>query len=104
MSLNKRERAVTSDELRANLALSGLSESDLQRTLGLDDDRIEAAFDVTGGDPIDVWLVRDYLERVVSERGGKPVPFTVLTPAARIAAEKWFALYDLDEVLKDGAI
>ena len=103
MSLNNRERAATSGELRANLALSGLSESDLQRTLGLDDDRLEAAFEVSGADPIDVWLVRDYLERVVSERGGKPVPFTVLSASARVAAEKWFALYDLDEVLKDSA-
>ena len=101
MALNKRERAVTGDELRANLELSGLSESDLQRTLGIDGDRLDAALEVTGADPIDVWLVRDYLERVLVERGQKPVPFSVLTPGARLAAEKWLALYDLDEVLKD---
>ena len=101
MSLNKRERAATSEELRANLELSGLSETELQRTLGLSDDQYERVLDVTGADPIDVWLVRDYLERVILDRGSKPVPFTVLTPAARVTAEKWFALYDLDEVLKD---
>jgi len=101
MALNKRERAATSEELRANLELSGLSETELQRTLGLSDDQYERVLDVTGADPIDVWLVRDYLERVILDRGSKPVPFTVLTPAARVTAEKWFALYDLDEVLKD---
>ena len=101
MALNKRERAVTSDELRANLELSGLSEIELQRNLGLSDEQYETVLDVTGADPIDVWLVRDYLERVIVDRGSKPVPFTVLTPAARISAEKWFALYDLEEVLKD---
>jgi hypothetical protein len=102
MALNKRERAATSDELRANLELSGLSENDLQLRLGFTDDQLESALKVTGADPIDVWLVRDYLERAVVERGAKPLPYTVLTPAARASDEKWFALYDIDEVLKDG--
>ncbi|WP_411700615.1 DUF2316 family protein [Conyzicola sp.] len=103
MTLNKRERAATSEEQRANLELAGLSEADLQRTLGMDDERVSAALDVTDSDPIDVWLVRDYLERTVLERGRKPRPYSVLTPAARASAERWFALYDLDEVLKDSA-
>ncbi|GAB2449496.1 hypothetical protein HD599_002042 [Conyzicola lurida] len=101
MSLNKRERAATSEELHANLELAGLGVADLERALGLDDDRIEGVLGVTGADPVDVWLVRDYLERVLLERGVKPRTFTVLTPAARVAAEKWFALYDVDEVLKE---
>jgi len=101
MALNKRERAATSAELHANLELSGLSENDLQLRLGITDDQLEAALGVTGADPIDVWLVRDYLERIIVDRGGKPVPFTVLTPSARVAAEKWFALYDIDDVLKE---
>jgi len=102
MALNKRERTATSDELRANLELSGLSENDLQLRLGLTDDQLEAVLEVTGADPVDVWLVRDYLERVIVERGAKPVPFTALTQSARASAERWFALYDVDEVLKDG--
>jgi len=102
MALNKRERTATSDELRANLELSGLSENDLQLRLGLTDDQLEAVLGVTGADPVDVWLVRDYLERVIVERGAKPVPFTALTQSARASAERWFALYDIDEVLKDG--
>ena len=101
MALNKRERAATSEELHANLDLAGLGIADLEKALGMDDERIEGALGVTGADPIDVWLVRDYLERAVIERGGKPRAFSVLTPAARVAAEKWFALYDLDEVLKE---
>ena len=103
MALNKRERSTTSEELRANLELSGLGGAELHRVLGFDDDRLETVLDVTDADPIDVWLVRDYLEHVLVGRGVTPVPFTVLTPAARASAEKWFALYDLDEVLKDGA-
>ena len=102
MALNKGERTATSDELRANLELSGLSENDLQLRLGLTDDQLEAVLGVTGADPVDVWLVRDYLERVIVERGAKPVPFTALTQSARASAERWFALYDIDEVLKDG--
>jgi hypothetical protein len=58
---------------------------------------------VTDADPVDVWLVRDYLERTVVARGGTPRPFSALTPAARASAEKWFALYDIDDVLKDVA-
>jgi len=102
MALNKRQRAATSDELRANLELSGLNENDLQLRLGITDEQLESALEVTGADPIDVWLVRDYLERVIVERGAKPVPFTALTQAARASAEQWYALYDIDEVLKDG--
>jgi hypothetical protein len=102
MALNKRQRAATSDELRANLELSGLSENDVQLRLGFTDDQLDSALEVTGADPIDVWLVRDYFERVIVERGAKPVAFTVLTQAARASAEQWYALYDIDEVLKDG--
>ena len=102
MALNKRQRAATSDELRANLELSGLNENDLQLRLGITDEQLESALEVTGADPIDVWLVRDYLERVIVERGAKPVPFTALTQAARASAERWYALYDIDDVLKDG--
>jgi hypothetical protein len=101
MALSKKQRAATAEELRANFELSGISEDELQRALGIDGDRSDAAFEASGVDVVDVWLVRDYLERIIVERGGTPVPFTVLTPAARASAEKWSALYDLDEVLKD---
>ena len=102
MALNKRERAATAAKLAANLELSGLSETLLGKALGVTDDQLEAALDATG-DPIDVWLVRDYLDRVILDRGATPLPYSVLTPAARASAEKWFALYDVDDVLKDSA-
>jgi hypothetical protein len=102
MALNKRERAATAAELAANLELSGLTEASLHRALGVTDEQIEAALDASG-DPVDVWLVRDYLDRIILDRGATPLPYSVLTPAARASAEKWFALYDVDDVLKDSA-
>lgn len=101
MSLNKREQAATSEELGVNLELSGLGVEGLQRDLGMDEERIEAALAVAGADPIDVWLVRDYLERLVVTRGATPRAYSVLTEAARLSALKWFALYDIDDVVKD---
>ena len=102
MALNKRERAATAAELAANLGLAGLDEARLQKALGLTDDQLEAALDASG-DPIDVWLVRDYLDRVILDRGATPLPYSALTPAARASAQKWLALYDVDDVLKDSA-
>lgn len=88
MSLNAEQRAVTRDELHANLVLSGLTTDELAARLEISPRRVTTALEVQGA-PQTVWLVRDYLENVVGERA---VPYTVLVESARAAAESWFPL------------
>ncbi|MEV0849390.1 DUF2316 family protein [Streptomyces sp. NPDC049954] len=93
MSLNDEERARTSAELWANARLAGVTAEELAADLGLDTGQVRAALDVREGSrPQDVWLVRDHLETLVREAGESPVPYTVLTRRARLAAAMWFPL------------
>ncbi|MBU2664471.1 DUF2316 family protein [Actinoplanes bogorensis] len=92
MSLNEAERQRTKDELARNLELSGLSEVAAAAALGYAPDRLRDALSVDGADPVDVWEVRDFVERAVRESGREPVAFTVLTEDARVRAEGWFPL------------
>lgn len=93
MSLNAEERARTGGELRANLRLSGLPPEQVQQELGFTDRQFASALDCDdASQPQDVWLLRDHLEQLVLERGRTPVPYSVLTEAARSAARGWFRL------------
>ncbi|MET9257397.1 DUF2316 family protein [Streptomyces sp. NPDC048182] len=93
MSLDPSERRRTSEELRANLALSGLTEREAAAALGFDPVRRRRTLDVAGGaDPADVWQLRDLLDRAVRDAGREPVPWTVLTDRARARARGWFGL------------
>lgn len=89
MSLNPAQRAATASELAANLALAGLTPEALAQRAGLPLARTRAALAVTGGDPADVWVLRDVLETAVLEAGARPVPYTVLTDDKRAAAGGW---------------
>ncbi|GAA3309777.1 hypothetical protein GCM10020295_75300 [Streptomyces cinereospinus] len=93
MSLNEQERARTSEELWANLRLAGTTPEDVRTELDFDEQQLRAALAVEPPvRPQDVWLLRDHLEDLVRERGGTPVPYTVLTQRARLAASIWFPL------------
>lgn len=92
MSLNAGQRRATSTELRANLALAELSVADLAGQLGQSAQAVEQALEVAHTDPVLVWAVRDELETAVRANGRTPVPFTVLTEAARAAAQGWFGI------------
>lgn len=93
MSLNQREMAITSSELQANLALCGLSLDEVAADLDLAPDDVSALVALSGTqDPVDVWLLRDYLEQAVVDSGGTPQPFTVLTQDSRQLARRWFHL------------
>lgn len=93
MSLNTEERRRTADELRANLALTGMTESHARSGTGLDEHEWREAMHVSSRSrPEDVWLVRDRLIALVRAAGREPVPFTVLTEGTRAAASVWFPL------------
>jgi hypothetical protein len=86
MSLNAAQQARTSQELYANLELSGLTaeavRADLQFTAHQLDETLELGPDSR---PNDVWQLRDYLEQTILARGATPVPFSVLTESMRVS-------------------
>lgn len=92
--LNDDERRRTAAELRGNLDAAGLTPAEAAWDLGFLPERLRAVLDVESADPVDVWLLRDYLEQAVHDAGCEPVPFTVLTSDARRRAEGWFRLHD----------
>ena len=99
VSLNHSERCDTRAELEENLTLSGLATDDVAHALGWPADRVHTALQVAGAPPRDVWLVRDFLDRAVRAAGRTPRGWSSLTEQMRSAADTWFGLLDLDEVL-----
>lgn len=93
MTLKRAERQATSEQLAANLALSGLTRGQVCEDLDFSDAELEAALELRElVDPVDVWVLRDYLELAVRQSGGEPVEYTVLTEEARTEAYKWYVL------------
>jgi hypothetical protein len=91
MSLNRIEVETTRRELQANFALSELSAAEVCADLTWSHTEFAAALSVEA-DPVDVWLLRDYLEQAVTDHGLDPAPFTVLTEQSRTRAVLWFDL------------
>jgi hypothetical protein len=102
MSLNRKEQDDTRRELRENLDLAGLTPPEIARALRVSPERVESALGVHGASPVDVWLVRDYLDVTVRSRGRDPFPFSLLTEESRSAAQGWFPLLDVSDVVKAG--
>ena len=93
MSLTTEQLARTRSEVRTNLSLTGLTTGQVATDLDWSPERLHAALHSTGtSDPVDIWQLRDYLERAVRDTGRTPVPYTVLTPGARVMAQLWFHL------------
>jgi len=93
MTLDAQQLRRTSEEHRANLALTGLTRDEVAADLGWAASRLDSALAPDGArDPVDSWELRDYLVRTVRDAGRAPVPFTVLTPANRLRARMWFGL------------
>lgn len=99
MSLNRTERGDTRDELNANLALSGLNPDDIASALHWTPARTKTALSVSGAEPRDVWLVRDYLEVIITATGHASVPYSSLTEQMRNAADSWFGLADVADAV-----
>jgi len=91
MSLTQEQKSRTRQELRANQQICPLDDRVLCKTLGWTPQQLADTLDVNAGSsPAQVWLLRDFLEQAVSDLGGTPVPFTVLTEDARASSERWF--------------
>lgn len=94
MSLTPAQIARTAEEFRANLAASGLTRDQLRERTGLPARRFDAALDMRGGDPVDMWQVRDALETAVADAGGTLTPFSAMPEHMRAAASAWFGVTD----------
>lgn len=95
MTLKPAERQATSEQLAANFERSGLTREQVCVDLEFSDDELDAALELRElVDPVDVWVLRDYLELAVRQAGAEPVEFTVLTEEARTEAYKWYILRD----------
>ncbi|WP_062520153.1 DUF2316 family protein [Demequina silvatica] len=93
MSLNRTEVARTGVELTANLERAGITREQVLEDLQFSERRLKETLRVgPASDPADVWLLRDYLDRAIRERGDVPQAWTVLTDQARQRATHWFAL------------
>jgi hypothetical protein len=80
--LNTEQLGRTRAELRANLERTGLTEAQVLADLRWSAERLDAALHATGSaDPVDVWELRDYLERAVRDAAGN-----------RLRARMWFRL------------
>ncbi len=85
MSLNRMQKKQTSEELKKNYQISGLTPVEIQHGLGLDFRMIEETLKMSpNADPTNVWRLRDYMEEKIIEQGKKPFPYSVLK------VNRWF--------------
>jgi hypothetical protein len=90
MLTSDQERRHRAD-VEANLARADLDHATLADALGFTDDRLDRALAVDdSSDPTDVWLIRDFVDQVIRDRGDAPVPWTVLVHHE--SARRWFRL------------
>ncbi|MCM2393236.1 DUF2316 family protein [Streptomyces albipurpureus] len=93
MTLNPAERHQTSEELKSNLALSGLTSREVATDLHFTPHRLHSTLQADpAADPVDVWQLRDYLEQAARDAGHQPTAYTVLTKRSRLLARMWFSL------------
>ncbi len=90
--LNNAEIGQTSNELRTNLASSGLTEDQVATDLGFTAAGLQSVLAVDRADPADVWFLRDYLQQAMEKSGAQLTPYTVLTTRSRRQAAGWFPL------------
>jgi hypothetical protein len=92
MSLSTREQRATSNELNANFERSALTPDEICADLKISRGQLDDIFAVAPAAPEDVWMLRDYLEAAVEDRGLTPIPYSSLRPDMRAAASRWFSL------------
>ncbi|RAX45402.1 DUF2316 domain-containing protein [Arthrobacter sp. AQ5-06] len=98
VSLNRSERLRTSQELASNFRQAGLTSSKVQADLGFTEEQLNDTLTLSQfSDPVNIWILRDYLERAVISAGGTPAPYSVLTEQGRARADIWFGLRPVPE-------
>jgi hypothetical protein len=93
MSLSNAELQATSNELHQNFELAGLTPDEICADLGISRGGLDEILQVAPAKPEDVWMLRDYLELAVTDRGLTPAPYSALTPSMRSQAARWFPLH-----------
>lgn len=79
MTLDTKERRLTSRELKANLDVSGLTPEAIRTDLGFTQERLASTLELDGvSRREDVWTVREYLDDRIHAQGGRPRPYTLL--------------------------
>ncbi len=93
MSLTEEQKRRTSQELHANRGRCPLDDQTLCAALGFTPRQLADTLDVNvGSAPGEVWLLRDFLEQAITDLGGAPLPFTVLTDRDRRQSQVWFGV------------
>ncbi|WP_057915933.1 DUF2316 family protein [Peribacillus muralis] len=79
MSLNHAQRKQTSEELKVNYEISGLTSEDIQADLGFSVKQLEETLNIGPSSQGEaVWMLRDYLEEKIKEQGKEPHPYSIL--------------------------
>ncbi len=92
MSLDERQRQLTSREFESNLAASGLVPAEIEQRLGMPPEELASIVAMTPDvAPDRAWLLRDFLDHSIRLRGLTPTPWATMTEARRADAERWFA-------------
>lgn len=88
--LTPEQTANTRNELRENHRRLGEAEESVLKDLRISADELHAVLDMNHPNPSNVWMVRDYLEDKLKEKGIPMMPFSRL---ADHSANRWFS-YD----------
>lgn len=88
--LTIRETINTAEELQENYHRLNPDREEVLADLRISDAELERVLNMTNPNPANVWMVRDYLEDKLNEKGIPMYPFTRL---ADHSANRWFS-YD----------
>ncbi|KRL97396.1 DUF2316 family protein [Liquorilactobacillus satsumensis] len=79
MSLNKKERERTINELQSNFRLLGKSLAEVAIQLGTTPQRVAEILKLENVAIEDPWILRQYLNEQLVQMGRKPFPYSKLT-------------------------
>ena len=85
--LTREQTINTRNELQENYRRLGAPEDEVLRDLGISSEELHKVLNMTDPYPGNVWMVRDYLEDKLKEKGIAMMPFTRL---ADHSANHWY--------------
>jgi hypothetical protein len=79
MTLNIKERKITSEELKKNLQISGATPKEIQFSLDMNQEELQVTLTLApNSDPRAVYRLRDYIDERIRELGKKPYPYSLI--------------------------